>query len=573
MPVPNDPLLDSEYDVTVVGSGAAGGMAAYVLANEGVKVLMVEAGRDYEPTLETPMFNLPSEAPLFAASTPDKEQGFYDATVGGGRNIPGEPYTVAEGSRFSWWRARMLGGRTNHWGRVSLRFGPYDFKGYSRDGLGMDWPISYEDIAPYYDKVEGLIGVFGEAEGIENSPDSPAGLLHKPPKPRAHELWLKLALGRTMNVPVVPAHSAILTRQHGNRPACFYATDCLRGCSIAANFQSTTVLIPPARDTGNLTIRTDAPVYEVTIDANGEANGVKFIDAETGARHRVKARAVMLGASTAESARILLNSKSNLFPDGLANSSGQVGRNMTDTVKVGMIAQVPALEGLTPYNDEGVSLIHSYAPWWGYDAQRAGQLDFMRGCHLEFWGGRLQPGVGDGAMLAGLSGKIGSGLHDDIRRLYGSTVYISVNGEMIPNDGSYCELDPEVKDRWGLPVLRFNWRHDAHDYATASYQKQFLIDAFGAMNATILSDTSSPIEQTIRAGGSVVHEAGACRMGASAGDSVLNANGEAWDVPGLYVVDAGAFTSNPDKNPTLTILALAWRAADHLVDAMKRGER
>lgn len=193
------PIVDERerYDVIVVGSGAGGGMATYALAEAGARVLVLETGRDYDPYEETPMLDSFEAAPLHNSPTPDKQQGFYDATVNGGWEVPGEPYTVADGSRFKWWRARMLGGRTNHWGRLSLRFGPYDFEGYTRDGIGADWPLSYNDVAPYYDRVERLIGVFGAAEGIENSPDSPADVLQPPPKMRAYERWLQMSLKKS----------------------------------------------------------------------------------------------------------------------------------------------------------------------------------------------------------------------------------------------------------------------------------------------------------------------------------------------------------------------------------------
>ncbi|HCD28049.1 MAG TPA: GMC family oxidoreductase, partial [Gammaproteobacteria bacterium] len=166
----------SDYDVIVVGSGAAGGMSAYTLTCAGVKVLMLEAGRDYDPVSETPMFELDKDAPLRATATPDKPFGYYDATVDGGWQVPGEPYSSADGVDFMWWRSRMLGGRTNHWGRISLRMGEYDFKPYSRDGLGFDWPMSYADLQPYYDKTEALIGVYGSNEGLENTPNSSPGV-------------------------------------------------------------------------------------------------------------------------------------------------------------------------------------------------------------------------------------------------------------------------------------------------------------------------------------------------------------------------------------------------------------
>jgi choline dehydrogenase-like flavoprotein len=556
----------------VVGSGAAGGMAAYALTQRGVRVVLLEAGRHYDAVREAPMFNLPSQAPLHGAATPDKEQGYYNATVNGGWEIPGEPYSVAEGSEFRWWRARMLGGRTNHWGRMALRFGPYDFKGKSRDGLGADWPISYADLAPWYDRVESLIGVFGSAEGFENAPDSPPGILHDPPRMRAYETWMKLVMGRQHGIPVVPAHMAILTRPHGDRPPCLYATDCQRGCSIRANFQSPTVLLPPALATGRLSIRTHAMVHEVTLDSKGRANGVRYIDTLTGACHSLSARSVVLGASTCESARILLNSTSSAFPNGLANTSGMVGRNLLDTPTVSVAAQVSQLEGLPPFNDEGVSLYHVYSPWWEQARQARGELPFARGYHLEFWGGRRLPEFEDMTDIAELSGSYGAALHNDMRRLYGSVVYLSARGEMLPNPGSRCELDPTRRDRWGIPVLRFHWHWGQEELAQMQHGRQVLLEVFRSMGARLLSEPDPSVAKEIHPGGATVHEAGACRMGADRREAVLDSFNRAWDVPNLLVTDAGAFASNPHKNPTLTILALAWRAADQLADSLGRGD-
>src|SRR3569833_657762 len=202
-----------EYDVIVVGSGAGGGQMAYTLTMNGARVLMLEAGRKYDPQRETAMFQTPDMAPLRGTPTPEKPFGFYNATVDGGWQVPGEPYTQgsdAPSAKFEWWRARMLGGRTNHWGRIALRNGPYDFKPRSRDGLGFDWPINYEDLAPYFDKTEMLVGVYGTNEGLENTPNSPDGVLLPAPRGRAAEL-LAQKHGKKLGIPVIPIHRAVLT--------------------------------------------------------------------------------------------------------------------------------------------------------------------------------------------------------------------------------------------------------------------------------------------------------------------------------------------------------------------------
>ena len=233
---PEDP-----HDVVIVGSGAGGAMAAWMLTKSGATVLMLEAGREYNPD-EAPMLNMAMEAPLRGTGTKDKPFGYYDATVDGGWEVPGEPYTKAEGSDFIWWRSRMLGGRTNHWARNSFRMGPYDFKPHTRDGLGYDWPISYEDLAPWYDKTEKLVGVYGTNTGLENHPSSGPGVLQTPPKFRVWETFLK-AGGDAINIPVVPARRAVLTKKIDERDPCYWASSCGRGCGIGAAFQTTTSLI------------------------------------------------------------------------------------------------------------------------------------------------------------------------------------------------------------------------------------------------------------------------------------------------------------------------------------------
>ena len=308
-----------DYDVIIVGSGAGGGMSAHILTEAGIRVLMLEAGRDYDPVEETPMFNENHEAPLRGEGTSDKDFGFYDATVDGGWSVPGEPYTVAEGEDFLWWRSRMLGGRTNHFGRYVPRFNDRDFKPFSHDGLGVDWPLDYDEVKPWYDKCEKLVGVSGNNPGIYDVPDSGEGVLQPHAKPRVYELLVQEACDK-LGLPIVPMRRAILTRAIGEREACYNATHCGRGCSIGAAFQTTTSVIPWAKDTGNLKVVTDAMVKEVHLNANGMASGVTFINRKNMENIRVNADVVILAASACETARLMLNSKSDKFPNGIANS-------------------------------------------------------------------------------------------------------------------------------------------------------------------------------------------------------------------------------------------------------------
>jgi choline dehydrogenase-like flavoprotein len=614
MPFVNNDKTKPSYDVIIVGSGAAGGQTAYVLAMAGAKVLMLEAGRKYDPLSETPMFNPPRQAPLRGGGTPDKPFGFYDATVDGGWTVPNEPYMVKRSRRgngwfegtdvslaatdqnFMWWRARMLGGRTNHWGRIALRMGPYDFKPRSRDGLGIDWPYKYEDLAPYYDKVEALIGVYGSNEGLENTPNSPEGILLPAPKPRAYELLIKKAC-TGFNIPVIPAHLAILSQAldhqkvssmlHPNnaeiakilaesmqaRLPCLWATPCGRGCAIKANYQSTTVHLPPALASGNLDIVTDAMVREVTLGKDGKATGVLYIDKKSKKEMRAKARVVVLAASGCESARILLNSKSKMFPNGLANSSEKVGRYLMDTVGSDLSGQIPALENCPLHNEDGASEMHMYMPWWLYKEQLTHKIDFPRGYHIEIGGGRGMPrgntfdGLGEFA-----GGSYGKKFKEDARRYYGSFVDFAGRGEMIPNEDSFCEIDPHKKDAWGIPVLRFHFKWSEHEEKQAAHMQKTFAGIIEVMGGKVLGTPQLTGKKAIAPGGSIIHEVGTTCMGSDRKNSVLNQYCQAWDVKNLFITDGGPFVSNADKNPTLTIMANAWRACDYLLEQMKKGD-
>jgi choline dehydrogenase-like flavoprotein len=584
-----------EYDVVIVGSGAAGGITAYVLACSGVKVLMLEAGRDYDPVSETPMFQLPKDAPLRGGGTDEKPFGFYDATVDGGWRVPGEPYATASGPEFLWWRARMLGGRTNHWGRISLRMGPYDYKPRSRDGLGFDWPMSYDDMEPYYDKTEAFIGVYGSNEGLENTPNSSPGILQPPPSPRADELYTKKTCDE-LGIPVIPAHLAILTERMQadriarmlwpnnamaqqvtaaamrERAACFWATPCGRGCSIRANFQSPTVCLPPALATGNLDIVTDAMVREVTVNAQGKATGVHYIDKTTRTEEHVSARAVVLAASACESARIMLNSKSSLFPEGVGNGSGLVGKYIMDTVGAGVGGQFPAMENMPPHNADGASAMHVYIPWWLYQEQSRGQLDFARGYHVEFGGGRKMPGPGAfGGMERFTEGSYGSQFKEDCRRYYGSFMWFDGRGEMIPNEDCYAEIDPDGVDQWGIPTLRFHWKWSDHELNQARHMQHTFAGIIEAMGGRVTSSVQEDGADAIAKPGQIIHEVGGAIMGDDPSRSVLNQYCQSWEVDNLFVTDGAGFVSNADKNPTLSIMAIAWRASEYLAEQLAQG--
>ena len=552
------------YDVCIIGSGAGGGMAAYMLTQAGADVVLLEAGGPWDNTKDSVMLKWPYDSPLRGASTKERPFGEFDACIGGW-DIDGEPYTRAPGTEFGWWRARMVGGRTNHWGRISLRFGPNDFRRKSLDGLGDDWPIGYDDVAPYYDRVDDLIGIFGSRENLPNEPD---GRFLPPPAPRCYELMVKEAADR-LKVTCIPSRLSIITRPHNGRAACHYCGQCYRGCHTNSNFSSTNVLLPPAQATGRLTLITNAMAREVTLGSDGLANGVAYVEKAGGTDQHVRARIVVLAASACESARLLLNSKSGRFPQGLANSSGLVGKYLTDTTGTDVAGFIPKLMNSIPHNEDGVGGGHLYCPWW-LDNRK---LDFPRGYHIEIWGGRGMPSYG---FMGGIEsypefGGYGTALKDSYRRLYGTTVGFSGRGEMIPNEKSFCEIDPVVKDRWGIPVLRFHWEWTDHEYR----QVRHMQETFRALIDEMGGEVFSPMPTRekgygIAAGGRIIHELGGARMGSDRARSVVNAHGQAHDVKNLFVADGASFVSQADKNPTWTILALSMRTAEYI--AAQRGQ-
>lgn len=565
------------YDVIIVGSGAGGGMAANVLAKEGLSVALIEAGPMYDPAKNVTQLKWPWESKRRGASTKHRPFGDFDACYWGWE-IDGEPYTKVKGTEWDWWRARMLGGRTNHWGRISLRFGPKDFKRKSLDGLGDDWPIGYEDIKPYYDRIDESIGVFGTNEGLENDPD---GVFLPPPKPRLHELFIKKGATQS-GVPVIPSRLSILTKQikDPNRGACFYCHQCGRGCSVYADFSSSSVLIKPAIATGKVDLFTNAMAREVLTNNEGLATGVSYVDKEDMQEYQVKGKTVILAASACESARLLLNSKSPRHSNGLANASNVVGKYLHDSTGASMSGYLPQLFNRKRYNEDGVGGMHVYSPWWGDNKK----LDFPRGYHIEYGGGMGMPMYGFGGGIENLNGLhpvngkkkeaggYGASLKEDQRYFYGSSVHMAGRGEALAMEDNYCAIDPNVVDKYGIPVLQFHVKWTDHEIKQVKHMKETFREIMHNMGAVITSGDKDGPENGygINAPGKIIHEAGTVRMGNDPKKSALNKWNQAHDCKNLFVVDGGAFVSQADKNITWTIMALSMRASEYLVSEMKK---
>ncbi|QEH40179.1 GMC family oxidoreductase [Chitinophaga sp. XS-30] len=564
------------YDVCIIGSGAGGGMAAKVLSEAGLTVAVLEAGPNYDPAdpKQQTQLKWPYESPRRGAGT-TRPFGDFDAAYGGWE-INGEPYTKKNGTQFDWFRSRMLGGRTNHWGRISLRFGPNDFKHRSLDGLGDDWPISYDDVKPYYDRVDKLIGVFGSKEGIYNEPD---GLFLPPPKPRLHEMLIRQA-GTKMGLPVIASRLSILTRPvNKDRGTCFFCRQCNRGCTVYADFSSSTCLVKPAMKSGNVDLYTDAMAREVLTDSSGKATGVSYVDRNDLQEYQVNAKVVVLAASACESARLLLNSKSAAHPNGLANSSGVVGKYLHDSTGSSRSAFLPQLMDRKRYNEDGVGGMHVYVPWW-LDNKK---LDFARGYHIEMGGGLSMPMYGFGFGIEQLQkndpkraaslmpGGYGASLKNDYRRFYGATVGFAGRGEAIAREDNYCEIDPNVVDKFGIPVLRFHYTWSDHEIKQAKHMQDTFEKLIHELGGIPLgnkpgADSMYGLENP----GRIIHEVGTTRMGDDPSRSVLNKFNQAHDVKNVFVVDGGAFVSQADKNPTWTILALSMRASEYIVSELKK---
>jgi choline dehydrogenase-like flavoprotein len=557
------------YDVIVVGSGASGGVAAYALASKGLKVLCLEAGRMIEPHKDFHTHKYPFKWPYRGNGRPGKygklPQGMEWKINEWTENLytvpQDDPYALAPGAKFTWTRLRAVGGRTLVWGRESGRFGPLDFKPKSlQDGFGEDWPITYEDLAPYYDKVETLIGVAGGDEEVYNSPANKNILPAF--RPRCGE-WLIKKGAAKLGIKTVSFPLAVLSKSYDNRPACHYCGACNFGCDTVSRFSTLEVLFPKLQKMKNFTLRTNAAVHSVLLDpSTGKARGVSFVDTTNNLEYEAYAKTVVLGASMVESIRILFNSRTSEFPQGLANSSGTLGRYLMEHVAFNSIqGYFPQLAGQPSTNDDGPGANSLYIPRYNFGKKND---KFLRGYRFTFYTGcGMDPGPG--AHLPGF----GSAYKKSIKELYPAGVSIDGYGEGLPFDWNFVEIDPEgLKDRYGIPQVRFHTNAE-YDHAFAMRDEMYgqMEEILKASDAEILPyEKKNPYPL-----GSVTHEAGGARMGDDPKTSVLDKWNRCHDIKNLLVVDAACFTSHPEKSVTLTIMALALRASEHLAEEIRLG--
>ncbi|MGA2601439.1 MAG: GMC family oxidoreductase [Bryobacteraceae bacterium] len=576
------------YDAIVIGSGAAGGMAAHVLTSHGLKVLLLEAGKQLNTTKELHSMEWPYDHPRRGDMPPTyhpltvNEYNIRNPPYAQGSAYPhvesyvqgwngadysknmvvdekDHPYT---GTKYAWVRSRAVGGKTNIWGRLALRLSDYDFKAKSRDGYGEDWPISYADIAPYYDKVDLYLGISGHKENLPYLPDS---IFQRPVKLTAAELKLRASLAKSGRV-LTPYRAGVTTdglKHNKYRSRCFGRGACDRhvgGCDIHAAFDSPTGLIRPAMDTGNLTLRPNSIVYEITVDKNtGKARGVKFIDAETNQTYEVLGRSVILGASTLESARLLMLSKSTQHPNGLANSSGHVGHNFCEHIMgPGISGIVKDLVGKPRTIDDG-------RPGSFYLARFRNLADkqnkFIRGYGFEGSSGTtMLPGSAFSTLGFGTNYK------KAVRDYAGAYIDMGAFGEVLARYENYVTIDPEVKDKWGIPVLQFHYNFGDNEKKMAEDMAVTAREMFEEAGIEVVK-----VEREILTEGWSIHELGTSRMGNDPKTSVVNQFQQAHDVPNLLVVDGSTHVSASCQNPTWTIMALCWRSCDRLADEMKKG--
>jgi choline dehydrogenase-like flavoprotein len=556
------------YDAIVVGSGITGGWAAKELTEKGLKTLVLERGRHVEHGKDyTTEWMQPwqfahrgrGDKELYARDYPiqSKNYAFSEATKHFFVSDKQHPYETAGDHEFRWIRGYHLGGRSLIWGRACWRWSDLDFEANARDGFGVDWPIRYADIAPWYSYVERFIGVAGEKRGIPHLPD---GDFLPPWEMNCAEKHLRAGIekafpGRHMTITRV----ANITRDHNGRTKCQARNQCARGCSYGAYFSSLSSTLPAARRTGRLTVVTDAIVESVLYDEKRDrATGVRVIDAKTGRSREYLGRLIFLNASTIGTAQILLNSKSNRFPNGLANSSGEVGHNLMDHLsKAGARGTMPGMEDDYVYGRRPTG---TYIPRFrNLGTSGEPKVGFLRGYGIQ--GSASRPGWDRATSQPGF----GVSLKEKLRTPGPWQATLQGYCESLPRHENHIELDAEKKDRWGIPIVRIHWSWSDNEKALREdmkTQSAEMLEAAGCKNVRTYDD-NAPM-------GFSVHEMGTARMGRDPKTSVLNSHNQSHDVPNLFITDGACMTSNSCVNPSATYMALTARAVDYAVAEMKR---
>ncbi len=537
------------HDVLIIGSGASGGMAAWNLTRKGVNVLMVDAGTKFQRSKFWSHVK-PWEDRQRRAAGQEPPQFYLD--------VKEQPYTYDKGNPFELMRVWGRGGKTNVWGRVALRYSDLDFAGPERDGWEIPWPIRYKDIKPYYDQVDQLIGVNGGDDDQDSLPGSKFHL--PPPPPRCGERLLQKA-AKEIGISIVSGRRAVLTREHNGHAACHYCGACGKGCDVGAFFNASDFLIEPALLTNRLKILDNAVVARVLVDDKGRANGVQYFDRYTKEEHRVYAKRVIVAASCIDSTRILLNSKSSAYPNGIGNSSDVIGRYLSEQVRFHMYGFMPELVGGPVQNDDGIGGEHIYMPRFNHRDGR--KRDYLRGFGSQFWSSGAQANASFGKQLPGF----GLELKQAIKKRYPAMVALHPYGEVLPQKYNRVIVEGTPLDKYGVPIARISYRIGENERKMVSEMYDTAEAILKAAKAEILPFKRGSTDVN----GNAIHEHGTCRMGADPKRSALNGFCQSHDVPNMFVVDGAAFTTASEKNPTLTILALAWRATDYMAEEIRTG--
>jgi choline dehydrogenase-like flavoprotein len=539
------------YPVIVIGSGASGGMAAWNLTQKGIDVLLLDAGSKFDRSKYWTHVQ-PWEARERTARGEQAPQFFLDTKE--------QPYLTPEGRPFSLTRVWGHGGKTNVWGRVSLRYSEMDLKAAERDGWEIPWPIAYPELAPYYDKVEQLIGVCGGTDDSEVLPGSK--FLQPPPAPRCGERLLQKAM-RAVRIPSVAGRRANMTRPTRGFPPCHYCGNCGAGCDTASFFCSADHLLPFAQETGHLEIRSNAVVARILTDKNGLATGVQYFDRQSGAERQALAKVVVVGASCVDSTRILLNSKSERHPNGLGNGSDVIGRYLCEQIRLNVTGYLPVLVGTETRNDRGIGGEHIYMPRFNHRPDR--RRDYLRGFGAQFWntGASIYGAHYGSERVPGF----GAGLKKEIKRRHPAWFEIHPFGEVLPYAHNRITVDPAHLDRYGTPLPTIDYQIGENERKMTEHMADTVEEIVKAAGGELVNYRRGQLD----AMGSAIHEHGTCRMGADPKRSALNRFNQMHEVKNVFVVDGSAFPNASEKNPTLTILALSWRATDYLADEIKKG--